>query len=159
MSAAMMTAQWRWRGWLAHFRTLWMQSEGYTTCENALKFSLMQSVGHVLDQHFTRPQEEQEVWEHKTRFLYALKGRGSQKVHVLIWYQELYFCNVQQRWKWIIQSESWRKKAQDLLTGWRNSVTRYEYVPYLSVIPGLSWDSALIYATTSSVHFLSIHRF
>jgi hypothetical protein len=48
---------------------LGVQSEDYTTCDSALEFCGVQNVDQVLDQHFTRPEEEpeeeEEVVEHK----------------------------------------------------------------------------------------------
>jgi hypothetical protein len=39
-----------------------------------LRFCGIQSVDQVLDHHLTRPEEEEEVSEHKATFLDALKG-------------------------------------------------------------------------------------
>jgi hypothetical protein len=52
---------------------LGVQFEDYT-CVSALKVCGIQSVSWVLDQHLTRPEEEEEVAEHKVTFLVALRG-------------------------------------------------------------------------------------
>jgi hypothetical protein len=60
-----------------------VQFEDYKTCDSTLEVSGTQSVDQVLAQQLTRPEEEDEVAEHKATFLDALKRTGSsQKVHV-----------------------------------------------------------------------------
>jgi hypothetical protein len=58
-------------------QSLGVHSEGYPTCDSALEVSGVWIVNQVLDQHFTRPQEEPEeehkVAEHKATILHALK--------------------------------------------------------------------------------------
>jgi hypothetical protein len=44
----------------------------------------------------TRPEEEEEVAEHKATFFDALKGLEQPESHSSIWYQEQYYFNVQQ---------------------------------------------------------------
>jgi hypothetical protein len=51
-----------------------VQSEDYTTCDSAPKFCVILRVDLVLDQHFTRLEEEEEIAEHKATFLDVLKG-------------------------------------------------------------------------------------
>jgi hypothetical protein len=53
-------------------QSLGVQSEGYTTCDSALKVCGIQSVDQVIDQHLTRPEEEGEVSEQKATSLDAL---------------------------------------------------------------------------------------
>jgi hypothetical protein len=52
---------------------LGMQFKDYTTCDSALEVCGIQSIDQVLDQYFTRPEEEDKVAEHKATFLDALK--------------------------------------------------------------------------------------
>jgi hypothetical protein len=52
-----------------------VQFENYTTCgDSALEVCGIQSVEQVLEQHLTRPEEEEEVAKYKAVFLEALKG-------------------------------------------------------------------------------------
>jgi hypothetical protein len=54
-----------------------------TECDSALDVCEIKSVDQVLDQHLTRPdEEEQEVSEHKATFLDALKGLESARKYV-----------------------------------------------------------------------------
>jgi hypothetical protein len=48
--------------------------EDHTIYDSALEVSGIQSSDQVLDQHLTRPEEEEEVAEHKAAFLDTLKG-------------------------------------------------------------------------------------
>jgi hypothetical protein len=59
--------------------------EDCTTCDSALEVCGIQSIDKVLNQHLTRPEEEEEIAEHKATFLAPLKGL-SQNVHVSISY-------------------------------------------------------------------------
>jgi hypothetical protein len=55
-------------------------------------------------------------------------------------YMVQYCCNVQQSWKWIIQTESWGKiETKDSCWMFKETVTAY--VPYLPVYAGDCWDS------------------
>jgi hypothetical protein len=54
------------------YKPLGVQFEDYTTCDSALKVCRIQSVDQVLDQHLTRPEEEEDA-EHKATFLDELK--------------------------------------------------------------------------------------
>jgi hypothetical protein len=56
-----------------------VQCEDYKSCESTLEVCGIQA----LDQQLTRPEEEEEVAEHKATFLDASKRTGSsQSVHV-----------------------------------------------------------------------------
>jgi hypothetical protein len=61
-----------------------VQSEDYLTCDSALNVCGVWSVNQVLDEHFTRPEEEpeEEVSEHKATFLDALKGLEAARNYV-----------------------------------------------------------------------------
>jgi hypothetical protein len=49
-----------------------VQFELYKTCDSTLEVCGTQSVDQVLDQQLTRPEEEEEVAEHKATFLDVL---------------------------------------------------------------------------------------
>jgi hypothetical protein len=51
-----------------------VQFEDYPTCDSALEVCGFQTVNQVLDQHLTRPEEEEEEEDHKATFLDVLKG-------------------------------------------------------------------------------------
>jgi hypothetical protein len=72
-----------------------MQFGDYTDCENALEVCGIQSVNQVLDQHLTRPEEEEEVCRVLSSILGCPKRTGSsKKVLVSILYQEQYYSDV-----------------------------------------------------------------
>jgi hypothetical protein len=53
---------------------LGLQIEDYTTCDSALEVCGFHTFNQMLDQHLTRPEEEEEVSEHNMTFLDVLKG-------------------------------------------------------------------------------------
>jgi hypothetical protein len=54
---------------------LGVQFGSYTTCgDSAFEVCGIQSFDHMSEQHLTRPEEEEEVAEHKAVFLEVLKG-------------------------------------------------------------------------------------
>jgi hypothetical protein len=59
-----------------------VQLEEYTTCDGALDVCEIKSVDQVLDQHLTRPKEEEEVSEHTATFLDVLKGLEAARKYV-----------------------------------------------------------------------------
>jgi len=70
-------------------------------------------VDQLLDQQLTGwdDESEEEVAGDETTVLDALNRIGStRKVHVLVLYWGQYYCNVQQSWKWTIQTENSGKK-------------------------------------------------
>jgi hypothetical protein len=64
------------------FQPLEVQSEDYSTCGSVLEACGVQSVNQVLGQHLTRPEEEEEVIEHKATFLDALKGLEAARKYI-----------------------------------------------------------------------------
>jgi RNA-binding protein YlmH len=71
---------------------LGVQSEDYPTCDSALEVYRVQSVDQVLGQHLTRPkekpEEEEEVAEHKATFLDASKGLEASRKYINQFYTE-----------------------------------------------------------------------
>jgi hypothetical protein len=62
-----------------------VRSEDHPTWDSALKVCGAQGVDQVIDRHLTRPEEpeeEEDVAEHETKFLDALKGLEAARKYI-----------------------------------------------------------------------------
>jgi hypothetical protein len=87
-----------------NLQLLGVQSEDYPTCDSALKVFGVRSVNHL-----TRPEEEEEVAEHKATFLDALKGLEAARKYICQFDTEnniIVMCNK-------VENELYRLRAQE----------------------------------------------
>jgi hypothetical protein len=90
--------------------------EKYRTCNSALEVCGIQSINQVLDQHLTRPEEE-EVSEHKATFLDALKGLEVSRRYMCQFDTEnniIVMCNK-------VENELYTSRAQGKRRGGKNN--------------------------------------
>jgi hypothetical protein len=86
-----------------------VQFQDCPTCDSALEVCGNRSVDQVLDQHLTRPGEEEEVAEHKATFFDALKGLEATRKYICQFDTNNYsivMCNK-------VENELYRLRAQE----------------------------------------------
>jgi hypothetical protein len=118
-----------------------MQFEDYTTHDSALEVCRIQRIDHVLDQHLSRPEEAEEVAEHKVTFLDAQKELEAARNYMCHFDTEnniSVMCNE-------VENELYRLRAQGMYH-------------IFSIYPGKCWDSASKQTTTTFFLTLSIHQ-